>query len=1169
MPDPIPIANVPPGVQYGHATPDMSTQVMHAQQMQQQLEMGKLAMRTDRQVQGLVAAMSMYMHGGDRAAATNFLTKTDAGKLLRDAIGLAGAGGMLGGGSPVSMMHGMQQFVSGSHAQVAGTPVMGAGSLTNKIAEGLYLQMQKSVYDKITGSPDTRITHGLNRTQVGETFALMGATGAMQGMNAGQQMQLRNGKYQFKEDPKVFSKVKEEFEKYARFLGTVRDVFGDRSVAELYKLAESSTGLSAGTHSPAEISRRLERLRSIASTTGLSEQHVMGAASGITDRLSGLMGRPAAGMAAQEIAYGMAIGGGGFKELRERMRDRGFNMAVPDQDMIQQQRMSAQVALNNEPGMREAYAALSSFGDAMTPQARSGLNAALTAYETEGDVSKLDARRAGVMTALQKSGMAGMLFNMSEEAKERMIASSPSMMRRRAEANTAADGARNRQMLQEGVWQAYAGDADGSMTQMFGAGAAGIQNVTDTLFDFTDILDHGTQGKLMGAWRKGEKVDSATLEKAKKQFIEAGHKTEAQWRNSMIRKLSEDPNAQMGGELDAVFQTAVNHGFVNATPAAARQAAAIKEIADATMNMGSSPAMGVGGISGLLEGMLKSNGQITAADAIRVTKAVGKYAPGVSDDNITSFTLKNGAITANAENLLKQNKSSGGALFAALGVTGDDTAAADEAVKALKDPTKQAAYLRHLQEYGAVSVNRKTGEALVMDKAAIEKTLPYIERIKNEHDAMMMSGDPMAKRYKFGDITKDSPYWKQLEARVEKNKAAGMYDAPEDRIQKARDGAGAMDAQKVLQMHAAEMLIPNEGMLAQYTDKPTAVDTVGIMGLDGKRRYMTDTQFNKLDETKIGTLEAFLIADDNKILNNSSLPAGVRAEAAARQVARGAEFTPSGYVMPGDIKDKIRGADVPGGSATWRAQSLRSQAKALEEKIESLPAGSEKERASLTTQLEALNAQAAQYEDLPSADAEKAARLKNDMENRKRVADIVNAPDKDLVAGRKSVWESASGWDKFRAYARDTMLWGDDVAALKEEKYATDRQILNPQAQANVKNTALVKLAQDPKKLEEFIQSVKASGGIGEVAKKYQKIAVDSLAESEERKEKGDATGASAHSTYGTAAQNIFEKLKAAQTADAPGSPANAGNNFTGELRITNFNEAMLTIAGLVLNKSK
>lgn len=231
---------------------------------------------------------------GDPTTASNLMRNSAAGQLIKDVAAAAVSSGLLPGGSPTQMAHGVQQMVATQGFNVGGSigrgsPVFGGGAITDLMSRSVFDAVKSNFYDKVSGLP-TKAAHGLNMTQMGDAMNQLTSRGVFRGMNIGDINVNEKGIYEFKRNEQQFTKVNKIFSDYAGMLKDARKIFGDLPIADLTQNAERLIGTSL--REMGSISSMRNRIANISATSaafGLNPAAVAERMMQVTDAVQGGM----------------------------------------------------------------------------------------------------------------------------------------------------------------------------------------------------------------------------------------------------------------------------------------------------------------------------------------------------------------------------------------------------------------------------------------------------------------------------------------------------------------------------------------------------------------------------------------------------------------------------------------------------------------------------------------------------------------------------------------------------------------------------------------------------------------------------------------------------------------------------------------------------------------
>lgn len=217
-----------------------------------------------------------------------------------NAGGMAAARGILGSGSPYTMMQGVQQALGGGGFTMEGVGGSMAGSYA---ARQMGVSVSRQMYSDVEGhffqgnTPRRHRTHGLDRSDMGIVMGQLSERGAFAGMNVGsvemmterrlhdlsnqarqtgdtkleqEIARLKPGDMRTTFNPQTGERIKKILEDSASALSSLRDVFGGQSMDVLMKEAERLTGMSFNTAAGAKaIKGRVEQMVTTARSFGM------------------------------------------------------------------------------------------------------------------------------------------------------------------------------------------------------------------------------------------------------------------------------------------------------------------------------------------------------------------------------------------------------------------------------------------------------------------------------------------------------------------------------------------------------------------------------------------------------------------------------------------------------------------------------------------------------------------------------------------------------------------------------------------------------------------------------------------------------------------------------------------------------------------------------------
>ncbi len=388
----------------GGNVPSPDEALREYQRQQSFNELSRYARLTDPRVNMLTAVSAMALHNGDRAKAVEWMG-TDAGKASRETLGILGSHGVLGGGSPVALMAGVNQMAAASNFRMGmygGTAQLyGGGALTDMVSRRVFDDMREKMFSRSTGMADLKQTQGFGKEQMGEIFSMMGQRRMFQGMNVADFSQDAGGKVGLKINEQTFTKIRETFTDTAKMLSSIRDLVGDRSIAELARSAESLAGLSLRSAPPAAISQRIDRLRTVSRTMGLDMGSVASLQQSIAGLGAGQVGYGQASVMALDAIERSAIAVDDRAGAVRAARDRGEYMASFSDAEVAQQGMSSQLKLMREnPFLSEAAFALQNFSG--PSEKRADLDAALRSFSSVSGRDEREAAAARLKDSLEQ-----------------------------------------------------------------------------------------------------------------------------------------------------------------------------------------------------------------------------------------------------------------------------------------------------------------------------------------------------------------------------------------------------------------------------------------------------------------------------------------------------------------------------------------------------------------------------------------------------------------------------------------------------------------------------------------------------------------------------------------------------------------------------------------------
>ena len=231
---------------------------------------------------------------GDASAASNLIKNSTAGQLIKDVAAAAVSSGLMPGGSPTQMAHGVQQMVATQGFNVGGnigrgSPVFGGGAITDMMSRSIFDSIKSNFYDKVTGLP-TKAAHGLNMSQMGDAMNQLTSRGAFRGMNIGDLNINEKGVYEFKANKDKMEKVNKVFSDYAGMLKDARKIFGDLPIADLTQNAERLIGTSIREMGSVSAMRnRMANIHATSAAFGLNPEAVATRMMQVTDAVQGSM----------------------------------------------------------------------------------------------------------------------------------------------------------------------------------------------------------------------------------------------------------------------------------------------------------------------------------------------------------------------------------------------------------------------------------------------------------------------------------------------------------------------------------------------------------------------------------------------------------------------------------------------------------------------------------------------------------------------------------------------------------------------------------------------------------------------------------------------------------------------------------------------------------------
>lgn len=297
-----------------------------------------------------LAGMAASALAGDPATAAKLISNTKTGQFIKDSIGMAMHAGLVPGGNPMQMAHGVQQMVASQGFRMGGNlggggQLFGAGFVTDQISRSVFDNVRNSFFDRVSGL-GKRNTFGMDMSQMGDAMGYLSARGTFAGQRLGDlnkfndvkavkdeiaraQREGGQGDYvkelqalekkgtggiAFKIDKNQLKKVNEIFTDYAATLKDAREVFGNLPINELTQAAERLIGTSISEFGAMPAMRnRMATIRATSDAFGLNPEalarNIMNSADSIQNQLYQKgMQDPRMNNAYQQAAAGSAYG---------------------------------------------------------------------------------------------------------------------------------------------------------------------------------------------------------------------------------------------------------------------------------------------------------------------------------------------------------------------------------------------------------------------------------------------------------------------------------------------------------------------------------------------------------------------------------------------------------------------------------------------------------------------------------------------------------------------------------------------------------------------------------------------------------------------------------------------------------------------------------------------
>lgn len=209
------------------------------------------------------------------------------------------------GGRQQDLAQGVASAVGVSGMQLSNNRLFGYGAATNAVARQLTSDIQNSFFNRNTGAARLEMTQGFDRTELGAIVNTLGRQGAFAGMDIGKMVDEGNT-HRVRLDESAKARIIERVQGVNESLRTLRDIVGDKSVAELMNIGQSLVGTGVGTPGAAAmLSHRLNRIGAASDATGTDVRRNLEFTGGLTRMYEGLgLGKTAAADAA--YATGLA-----------------------------------------------------------------------------------------------------------------------------------------------------------------------------------------------------------------------------------------------------------------------------------------------------------------------------------------------------------------------------------------------------------------------------------------------------------------------------------------------------------------------------------------------------------------------------------------------------------------------------------------------------------------------------------------------------------------------------------------------------------------------------------------------------------------------------------------------------------------------------------------------
>lgn len=280
-------------------------------------------------------------------ARQNDVVKTFGGRgiiqeLVGTALSMPGIAGMLGG-SPLALGQGAYAIAS-SGMGVNGAIMSGDGPLQLLAARAM-TQRMTSQFFLSSGAANTQMTQGLNRDQLGGLMMLGASQGAFAGLNMATMTKMGD-QTTWKLDEGTMAKITQFTKSAAKAIGSLIDIYGDRSVAELAQKAQAITGMDLSRLGNAQIMvNRLGAVRRAAEAAGMDPMMAMDlVAAGTTMGVNLGISRPMAGLVSNRAFNNATLSAAGFRQAGNV-----FDMATPDIRDIQSAQVRDAAAMFRDP----------------------------------------------------------------------------------------------------------------------------------------------------------------------------------------------------------------------------------------------------------------------------------------------------------------------------------------------------------------------------------------------------------------------------------------------------------------------------------------------------------------------------------------------------------------------------------------------------------------------------------------------------------------------------------------------------------------------------------------------------------------------------------------------------------------------------------------------------